>query len=185
MLLNKVSSIVSHFEEPIWPRTISTHTSGDRQILVYSTDEAHARFSQANFLNCKINAYPCYTEHCGINRQSPNFIFIDLDLSHFKDRYTLDKCLRNTLNRIRKKLGIEVQPTVISSGNGYHIYLPVQAFILELESVFAQQYSIVIASYKVLLMHPNCIQIVPRRSNNSIAGILTSRSSTFPISLKV
>ncbi len=130
--------IVSHFEEPIWPRTISTHTTDDRQTLVFSANEALARFSQANFLNCKINAYPSYTEHRGINRQSPNFIFLDLDLSHFRDRYALDRCLKNTLNRIKKKLGIDVQPAVISSGNGYHIYLPVQAFVLELESIFAE-----------------------------------------------
>ena len=30
------------------------------------------------------------------------------------------------------------QPTVIWSGNGYHIYLPIQAFVLELEGVFAE-----------------------------------------------
>lgn len=81
--------IISHFEEPLWPRTISTRTTQDRQLLVYNNKEALARFNQANLLNCKVNAYPSYTEYHGINRQSPNFIFIDLDLSHFNSRKRL------------------------------------------------------------------------------------------------
>ena len=41
------------------------------------------------------------------------------------------------LKNIKEKFN-GAQPTVIWSGNGYHIYLPIQAFILELESVFAE-----------------------------------------------
>ena len=43
--------ILSHFEEPIWPRTIFTYTLG-RQLLVYNKQEALARFKQANFIDC-------------------------------------------------------------------------------------------------------------------------------------
>jgi hypothetical protein len=133
-----LSLIISHFEEPLWPRTISTHTTEDRQVLVHNNNEALARFNQANFLNCKVNAYPYYTEHHGINRQSPNFIFVDLDLSHFNSsKKALDRCLSKTLKNIKEKLNC-AYPTVLLSGNGYHIYLPVQAPILELESIFAE-----------------------------------------------
>ena len=41
------------------------------------------------------------------------------------------------LENIKEKFD-GAQPTVIWSGNGYHIYLPIQAFVLELESVFAE-----------------------------------------------
>jgi hypothetical protein len=70
--------MLSHFDEPIWPRTISTHTTEGRQILVYSKEEAVARYKQASLLDCRINAYPDYTEYRGINRQAPNFVFLDL-----------------------------------------------------------------------------------------------------------
>jgi hypothetical protein len=90
----------------------------------------------SNLLNCKISAFPSYTEYRGINRQSPNFIFIDLDLSHFGNREALDRCLSETLNTIKVKLNC-AYPTVLWSGNGYHIYLPVEAPILEKESIFA------------------------------------------------
>lgn len=51
-----------HFElidrPTIWPRTISTRTTEGRQILAYDREEAMTRFKQANFLDCRINAYP-------------------------------------------------------------------------------------------------------------------------------
>jgi hypothetical protein len=132
-----LSLIISHFEKPVWPRNISTYDTDDRQVLVYNYEEALARFYQANLLNCKISAYPPYTDYHGINRQSPNFIFIDLDLSHFRNTEALDTSLSKTLNTIKKKLNC-AYPSVLWSGNGYHIYLPVEASVLEQESIFAE-----------------------------------------------
>jgi Primase X len=123
--------ILSHFEEPVWPRTISTKTTEGRQILVYNKEEALARFNQANFLDCRISAYPGYVEFEGINRQPPNFIFIDLDRSGFKTERTHKLALSLTLKNIKEKLGGANNPTVLWSGNGYHIYQPVEALVLE------------------------------------------------------
>ena len=50
--------ILSHFQEPLWPRTISTKATEGRQILVNSREEALSRFKRANFLDCRISAYP-------------------------------------------------------------------------------------------------------------------------------
>jgi hypothetical protein len=83
--------ILSHLEEPIWPRTIFTKTLG-RQYTVYSSKEAIARFKQSNLLDCRVNAYSDYTEFKGINRQSPNFIFIDIDRSLYYRSRILDSC---------------------------------------------------------------------------------------------
>jgi hypothetical protein len=49
----------------------------------------------------------------------------------------LDRALVRTLNNIKAKLD-NAYPTVIWSGHGYHIYLPVEAFVLEEESIFAK-----------------------------------------------
>jgi hypothetical protein len=130
--------ILSHFEGQgdIWPRTISTRTTENGQRLVYSREEALARFGQANFSDCKINAYPNRLEWKGLNRQVPNFIFIDLDLGRFRSRLALDRALAKTLRNISDKFNVTVTPTVLWSGNGYHIYIPVEGFILEQESEF-------------------------------------------------
>jgi hypothetical protein len=128
--------ILQHFQEPIFPRTITT--KGNKQILVYNREEALARFSAANFLDCKINAYSNRIGWKGLNRQAPNFIFIDLDLGKFRSRLALDRALAKTLRNISEKFNVTVTPTVLWSGNGYHIYLPVEASILEEESEFAR-----------------------------------------------
>jgi hypothetical protein len=129
--------ILSHFLPTIWPRTISTHTTAGRQILVYSKEEALARFKQACLLDCKISAYPHFVEWKGLNRQAPEIIFIDLDLTRFKSELVLDRALKRTLKNIKDKLD-NAYPTVIWSGHGYHVYLPVEAFVLEEESEFAK-----------------------------------------------
>src|SRR5205807_623951 len=100
---------------------------------VYSRDEALTRFKQANLLDCKISAYPYYVEWNELNRQAPDFIFVDLDLGRFrsKPKLDLDRALNRTLRNIRDRPG--GYPTVIWSGHGYHIYLPVEAFVLEEE----------------------------------------------------
>ena len=132
--------ILSHFEEPVWPRTISIHATEGRQILVYNKEEALARYKQANLLDCRINAYPKYTEYKGINRQAPNFIFLDLDNSTFKTERALQMALEKTLKNLHNILNAQ-SPTVIWSGNGYHIYQPVSAFPLEQEEIFISKSS--------------------------------------------
>ena len=125
--------ILGHFNfDFIWPRTISTKTTHGRQILVYKKEEAFARFKQANFLNCRISAYPS-TKYTRRLKQEPNFLFIDLD----SQSSGLDKELEHTLTNIKSKFeNSDIEPTVLWSGRGYHIYLPVHAPVLENESLF-------------------------------------------------
>jgi hypothetical protein len=136
---NGLDFILSHFTEPIWPRTIMAGIDGgiEKQVVIHDKEEALERFRQARLLDCRINAYPSYTEWKGHNRQAPNFLFIDLDLSGFKSVEALNRALTRTLNFIKEKLGDNISTSVLRTGNGYHIYLPVTAPILELESIFA------------------------------------------------
>lgn len=60
---------------------------------------------------------------------------IDLDLNNFKSEIAINKALKSTLDHIYGLL--KVRPTVLWTGNGYHIYLPIKAFVLEEEQVFA------------------------------------------------
>jgi hypothetical protein len=130
--------ILSHFSKPIWPRTISTKTAEGKQILVFNRKEALARFRQANSLDCRINAYPDHTEYREINMQAPNFIMIDLDLEHSKSRKVLDQSLKGAIRKIKETFAEEAEPTIIWTGNGYHIYQPIEAFILEQEERFSK-----------------------------------------------
>jgi len=131
--------MLSHFEEPIWPRPVSTHATQNRQVEVNSRQAGLNLFEYAKSLDCKIRAFPSYVEWKGLNRQPPNLIFIDLDLLRFKSKPGLDRALHNTLQNIKEKLD-NAQPTVLWSGGGYHIIMPTKAFLLEDYGVFADNF---------------------------------------------
>jgi hypothetical protein len=132
---NGLNFILNHFEEPLFPRTISTYRSEARQFEVFSREEMIKAYEQSDLLDCRVNAYRSYTEYKGINRQAPNFIFIDLDRSTFTTERAHRMALTATLKNIKEKL-FDANPTVLWTGNGYHIYQPIEAFVLEEEEVF-------------------------------------------------
>jgi len=127
--------ILSHFEEPIWPRPISTYATQNSQEEVNCRHAALNLFKQAKSLDCKIRAFLSYVEWNGLNRQSPNLIFVDLDLLRFKSKPALDSALNKTLENIKEKLD-NAHPTVLWSGGGYHVIQPTKAFLLEDYDVF-------------------------------------------------
>jgi hypothetical protein len=82
-------------------------------------------------------------EFKGINRQPPNFIFIDIDRSTFKTERVFDIAINKTRKNIKEMLGGEANPTIIWSGNGVHFYQPVKlvhdkASVLEEFNVFSE-----------------------------------------------
>ena len=122
--------ILGHLSEPLFPRTIMTKTLG-HQKEVFNKQEALARFKASNYQDCRINAYPVYTEYSGINLTPPTFIMIDVDLKDFDySQEKLNKILHQTLTKINNVFH-GGKPTVLWTGNGYHIYLPISGFILE------------------------------------------------------
>jgi hypothetical protein len=134
--LDYILSLFAH-QIQLWPRTISTKSTQARQVIVHNREEALARFKQANFVDCRISAYPYWrpalvSEFTGIkNAIAPNFIMIDLDASNFDDDYDeLARILRQILWRIRDNLS-GYKPVVIWSGRGYHILIQLHSPILE------------------------------------------------------
>ena len=94
-------------------------------------------FRSSNYEDCRVNAYPSFTNFHGINRTPPSFIIIDLDLKDFGySKYKLDEALNNASKRIKDVLG--GYPTVLWTGNGYHIYQPLEGFVLEEIDIFAE-----------------------------------------------
>jgi hypothetical protein len=143
-----LTSILGHFQEPIWPRTISTNATEGRQVVVNSEREALARFKEANWMDCRISAYPPEADEnasaverfYGIKKTTPPslIILIDLDRCNFKSQRAFDFSLSTTLKNIKYRLGEDVNPTVLWSGNGYHIYLVLDSnqVNLEYEQIF-------------------------------------------------
>ena len=138
--INKVKAgidfILSHFEgrQQLFPRKISTAFSNGRQFSVYGREQILEECIKSNFIDCRINAYPVLNEST-IHHQTPNIIFIDLDLS--KDLpyqvalNQLEKTKNKSLKIIKEKLN-GCRPTILWTGNGYHIYIVLDIRPLEL-----------------------------------------------------
>ena len=119
-----VDYILSHFnQDKLFSRTIMTQKLG-YQKEVYSKSEALEYFQQSEFLDCRINSFPFYTEYKGIQRYPPDLIFIDLDRNNFETDTGLETALKVTLKNIKKEL--DGFPTVLRTGGGYHIILPIK-----------------------------------------------------------
>jgi len=130
LIKTNLDFILGHFSDPLFPRTIMTKALG-YQKEVFNKHELLAYFKASSYQDCRINAYPAYTEYKGINLTAPSFIMIDLDLKDFElSIEKLDIILNKTLTKINDVYH-GAHPTVLWTGNGYHIYQPVHGFILE------------------------------------------------------
>jgi hypothetical protein len=137
--------ILSHFErrQQLFPRKMSTALSQGRQFIVYNEEQIISECIKSNFIDCRLNAYPIISEGSqsnGLNifsAQAPNIIFIDIDLpkdyeSKEEERIiNLNKTLKKAQSIIQKKLD-GCKPTVLWTGNGYHIYIVLNTRPLEL-----------------------------------------------------
>jgi Primase X len=97
--------------------------------IVLSREQALAHFKRHNYVDCRMNAFP-YLK--GNILWKPYLLFIDLDLADFKSQISLDLALKKTLKNIKNSLN--GSPTVLWSGNGYHVIQPVDC-PLELENI--------------------------------------------------
>jgi hypothetical protein len=129
-----IDFILSHLEEPlVFPRRISTQKSQNKQFSVRDKQDIINSFVNSKLIDCRINAFPILKEGA---TWIPDFLFIDLDLADFNcNKRSLNLALNKTLKTIREKLidddynydgkNVTAHPTVLWSGNGYHILLPV------------------------------------------------------------
>ena len=121
---------LSHFNDSIWPRTISTKLTEGRQITVYSKLEAISYYKDSDYADCRISAY-------GYSNQNGNFVpkisllMIDLDLSKFNlDIKLLNLAKAKTLERIEDAFDSknDSEPaTILWTDNGYHFYIPTES----------------------------------------------------------
>lgn len=148
---NGLDSLLSHFnQEKLFPRTIQTYKTEGNPIKVYSKEEAISYFADSNYIDCKINAFPTFTEYKGVQIYPPDFIFIDIDNDRniFKDDKSFEKALSKTLKNIKDKTIEGAIPTVNNSGNGVHVLLPIECPIFESIPEF-EKYKIIFPSLNI------------------------------------
>jgi Primase X len=134
--------ILDHFQGPIWPRNVSTKTTEGRQVPVSSKTEALARFARSRNMDCRISAYPPNAENpspterfMGIRTRTPEHlvVMIDLDRWNFKTERGFEIAFTRILANIKHKL--DAVPTILWSGRGYHVIVPMDSNGIVLENI--------------------------------------------------
>jgi len=125
-----VDFLLNHLKKPEFPRTIATLLTECKQIIVSSKEEALGFYKDSNYTDCRLAAYPYSVNNLP---QIIDFVMLDLDLNNFKfSRQKLDRVLNKILLTLKKDA---VEPTVIWSGNGYHILIPIESLESTLEDM--------------------------------------------------
>jgi hypothetical protein len=129
--------ILTHFKgrQQLFPRKMSTSLSQGRQFTIYNEEQFLNECIKANFIDCRLNAYPVLLDgDMAAATQAPNLIFIDIDLLTFDYETSLPE-LNKTLSKLLKIIKQKLEgcdPTVLWTGNGYHIYIVLDTRPLEL-----------------------------------------------------
>ena len=141
-----IKFILSHFEKQheLFPRTIMTSDTRGQVKVEYespvqnSINKIFNMFKESNYYDCKINGFPYNSQqYTNINlnvknKTAASFIMINLDLQNLShNKRILDDILDKTLNKLSIKFYGESHPTVLWTGDGYHIYQPLEGIIFE------------------------------------------------------
>ena len=109
--------------QPLFPRKMAVGPTFG--ITVESKGQVLYQCIKGDFIDCRINAYYEATDSdfkAGL--VAPSIIFTDIDLLSFGgNAKKLEQALQDTLTKIKRIF--HVNPVVLHSGNGYHIYLVV------------------------------------------------------------
>jgi hypothetical protein len=134
-VLQGLDFIVQHFHQDgsaeLFPRKIMTFALGFQK-EVYGKDEAMRYFAESNFIDCRIRAYPdqpALAKYLHQNEIAPDLIMMDIDRS----RVTSNKAFESTLKKVKTIIHEEINgvPTILRSGNGYHVIQPIEAMVLD------------------------------------------------------
>jgi hypothetical protein len=123
-----VDLLLAHFNaagQQIFPRKMATYLQYG--IMVRSKQDIMNACEKAGYIDCRINAYP-YAVDSDIDAGlvAPTILFCDLDKKLFSTEEEFNQVLKETLDKIRETFGNDndkLQPTVLWTGNGYHIYI--------------------------------------------------------------
>jgi hypothetical protein len=124
------------------PRNLLTGPTR-RPYTVNSREEAMMYYKPALYEDCYLNAYTNYEEMIqkgelpSTYKPLPRHVMIDLDRVSFQTDEELETALKETLANIRENItGLSGrEPTVIWSGNGYHIHIPLDGWESPLEEL--------------------------------------------------
>jgi hypothetical protein len=121
--------ILTHTDD-LLPRMISTHATGGAQRPVKNLAEAVVWFKASYYLDCRISAYPKYTDDY-ISRTgiAPTVLLADIDREHFGTTEEFESVTAKTYSNFHTIVGS--RPTQLWTGGGRHFVIRQQVPVFE------------------------------------------------------
>lgn len=118
--------IISHFEEPVFPRIISSTNSHYEPgfKIVYNENEMLRAYENSNFIDCRVRVNPPLNNSKEIDTASTHLITFDLRKLVFMSESAQIRALYTILQAFRNVLS--VRPTVLWSGNAFYVCQPIE-----------------------------------------------------------
>lgn len=152
---NNIDFILSHFagQHELFPRAILTGKQRSWEIISFESDEQKNKdtifesFRRSGFTDCRINAFPSNTQHRidfdVKNKTAPTFIMIDLDSKDFENEQRLILQKNKIIKKLSKIFNKKTFPTVLHTGNGYHVYQPIEPIGGKVFETFLEFYNFI------------------------------------------
>jgi hypothetical protein len=126
-----------------FPRTIATGATRHGQRSVSDRGRVMTFYKAAMYEDCYLNAYSNYEEIQqngelpSTYKPLPRHVVIDLDRAPFQTDEELETALAETLANIKESITgpVGADPTIIWSGNGYHVHVPLDGWTSPLEEL--------------------------------------------------
>jgi hypothetical protein len=121
--------LLSHFQEPIWPRNVATAATNTKQYTVEDKARALLYYNAARKEDCRLSIYPNFERMAEMGYKNlgpnhvPDMLLIDIDADDRDMDNDPNAALKITLRNIKKQLNGAI-PTVIWTGSGVHILQP-------------------------------------------------------------
>jgi hypothetical protein len=137
-VMQNIRFILSHFKEPVFPRTISSINTayyGTQFKVVYDEKEMFRTYEQSKFIDCGVSIYRSSyaTEEChddeNLNLQVADLITFSVYKPIFMRESAQIKALYAVLQAIKRIL--TGKPTILWSRGAFHIYQPIEPHPLE------------------------------------------------------
>jgi hypothetical protein len=147
---NGLDFMIEHFEDceelprqrTRFPRNVLTGATKNTR-TVNDRHQAMTYYKAALYEDCYLNAYTNYEEMIQKGELPPTYkplprhVLIDLDRAPFQADEELEAALKETLANIKENITgtSSLEPTVIYSGNGYHVHVPLDGWTCPLEEL--------------------------------------------------
>jgi hypothetical protein len=122
-----IELLLAHFTaagQQLFPRKMATYLQYG--IMVRNKQDILNACKRSSYIDCRLSAYPFAVDaDIDAGLVAPTILFCDIDRKLFSTEEEFQAAFAATCAKISETFGENMQPTILWTGNGYHVYIVV------------------------------------------------------------